>query len=127
MGPALKRGNQRAIARTASAGALAALLATAAPFSAISQQGGSVVNQPNQIPNELMVKFAAGISPQQARETIQRTGAQIVGEPVLEGRLFHVRTADSTALATVKGTLRGAPGVEYVENVQGVSIPTPPQ
>ena len=79
------------------------------------------------IPNELMVKFAAGLPVTQARETIQRTGAQIIGEPALDGRLFHVRTADPNSFAAVKATLQSAPGVEYVEPVQAVSIPTPPK
>jgi hypothetical protein len=115
---AIKRVN-RGVARAALVAATSAILLMIAAPIAMSQQGGSVLNQ-DQVPNELLVKFAVGVSTAQATETIQRTGAQIIGAPVLDGRLFHVRTSDPSLLAAVKSALAGAPGVEYVEAVYTV-------
>jgi hypothetical protein len=100
------------------------LLVAAAPM-AVAQQGGGGVNQPNVVPNELLVKFAAGVSPAQAQESIQRAGAQVVGAPVLDGRLFHVRTSDPSSLAAAKSALEQAAGVEYVEPVHTVTTQSP--
>ena len=118
---ATKRVN-RGFVRVALVAATSAILLMIAAPVAMSQQGGSGLSQQDQVPNELLVKFAVGVSTAQATETIQRTGAQIVGAPVLEGRLFHVRAPDPSLLAAVKSALAGAPGVEYVEAVHTVTI-----
>lgn len=127
MGSAPKAIRHRRIAGGLSATALSGLLMTAGTSMTMSQQGRSGSNPPTSIPNELLVKFTAGVSPAHARETIQRAGAQVVGDPVLEGRLFHVRTSDPSSAAAVKATLESATGVEYVEPVQPVSIPPAPK
>lgn len=108
-------------------GALAALLTLVQTPPAVAQPGAGGLNQSSKIPNELMVKFTASVSASQAREIIQRAGAQVVGDPILDGRLFHVRTSDSRQLADVKHALESAPGVEYVESNQTVSIPPSPK
>ena len=77
---------------------------------------------PTAISNELLVKFAAGVSRSSAQEILQRSGAQPIGAPTLDGRLFHIRVGDAGRIAAVKAALEATPGVEYVEAVQAVTI-----
>src|SRR5262245_7393915 len=96
-------------------------------FSTEMAMGQQVEKDSNLIPNELLVKFVPNIPTAQAQNTIQGTGAEIVGNPTLDGRLFHVRVSDPSRLATIVKTLKTAPGVEYVEPVSRVSIPPMPK
>jgi hypothetical protein len=112
----------RRVAELASAAGISALLLVVAPPMAVSQQGGGGVVHPNIIPNELLVKFAPGVSRANAEEILQRAGTQTIGAPSLEGRLFHVRVPDANAVVAVKTALERVPSVEYVEAVQTVTI-----
>ena len=80
------------------------------------------MSQPTAVANELLVKFATGISRANAEEILQRAGAQMIGAPTLDGRLFHVRVPDVSAVSAVKANLERVSGVEYVEPVQTVTI-----
>lgn|GEM_PF-4740742 len=111
----------RWVAGVVSAAGISALLLMVAPPMAVSQQAGGGATQPNTVANELLVKFVAGVSPANAAEILQRAGAQVVGAPTLEGRLYHVRLPDPSVLSTVKSALEKTPGVEYVELVGTVT------
>jgi hypothetical protein len=113
-----------AVLRIAAVSALAMMIAL--PMVSAQPEGRNV-NQPGQqVPNELLMKVAAGVSRGQAQEIVQRAGGQIIGDPVLDGRLFHIRVTDAGSLAMVKAALERASGVEYVETVPVVSIPPTP-
>jgi hypothetical protein len=92
---------------------------------AVSMPAGIVAASAPALPdfrNELLVKFAADITEAQARESIRRVGAEVIGNPVLAGRLFHIRLRDAASAQSARVALEAVPGVEYVEPVQPVSI-----
>ena len=118
----LRRIGYRRLAAAGSAVGLSVLLVVSWSPVATSQQGGTGMSQPTAVANELLVKFATGISRANAEEILQRAGAQMIGAPALDGRLFHVRVPDVSAVSAVKAKLESVSGVEYVEPVQTVTI-----
>jgi hypothetical protein len=109
--------------RRISGAAIAAGAVMAGVLMAASQERGRDAVPADVVRNEMLVTFRPGVSDTEAGGIIKQTGAEIVGAPMVAGRIFHIRVPDQRRYNEVERQLRASSAVQATEPVQVVKIP----
>jgi len=92
-----------------------------------AQEASKPMTSQDVVPNEMLVTFGPAVSEADATATIRSAGVEMIGPPMVGGRVFHVRVLDPSKFSQIAETLRNAPGVLATEAVQVVRVPPMPK